>query len=60
MAKGKIKVKTLNKFLKLFNLRREKNRPLTVKEISEAIKCSSGHAYNYRNALEKLFSALLA
>jgi DNA-binding IclR family transcriptional regulator len=60
MNKGKIRVNTLKKFLELFNLRREKNRPLTVAEISQAIGCCKSHAYNYSRALEKLFSALLS
>jgi len=60
MNKGKIRVNTLKKFLELYNIRREKNEPLTAIEIAEAIGCCKSHAYNYRRALEKLVSALLA
>jgi hypothetical protein len=59
MAKGKIRVNTLKKFLVLYNLRRDRNRPLRVEEISEAIGCCKSHAYNYSRALETLFSMLL-
>jgi hypothetical protein len=52
---GKIRIKTLNKFLNLFNLVRDRNRLLTVEEIMEEIHCCRGHAYNYYRALKNLF-----
>jgi len=54
LSNGKIRIKTLNKFLRLYSLAREKNEPLTVEEIMEAIGCCRSHAYNYRRALEQL------
>jgi len=57
---GKIRVKTLVKFLSLFNLARDKGEALTVQEIMEEIHCCKGHAYNYLRALKKLFSSLIA
>jgi len=55
MREGKIRVKSLLKFLALFNLARDRNRLLTVEEIVEEIHCCRGHAYNYYRALKKLF-----
>jgi hypothetical protein len=52
---GKIRIKTLVKFLSLVNLTRDRNRLLTVEEIVEEIHCCKGHAYNYRRALEIVF-----
>jgi len=60
LRNGKVRIKTLNKLLVLYNLRRDRNRPLTVQEIVEEIHCCKGHAYNYLRALEKLFSAMIA
>ena len=60
MRDGKIRIKTLNKFLDLFNLARDKNRILTVEEIMEEIDCCRSHAYNYLKALDKLLSSLIA
>lgn len=59
MVNGKIRVKTLNKFLALCNLVRDKQRPLTVEEVVEEIHCCRGHAYNYLRALDKLFLSIL-
>jgi hypothetical protein len=56
---GKIRIKTLNKLLALYSLRKDRNRPLTVQEITEEIHCCKGHAYNYRRALEILFPPAL-
>ena len=55
MTKGKIRIKTLVKFLKLYVLAQEKNRMLTVDEIIQEIKCCRSNAYNYHRALEQLF-----
>jgi hypothetical protein len=55
MREGKIRVKSLLKFLALFNLARDRNRLLTVEEIVEEIQCCKGHAYNYLRALKRLF-----
>ena len=57
---GKIRIKTLNKFLALFNLARDKGRILTVQEVMEANQCCKGNAYNYLRALKKLFSSIIA
>jgi hypothetical protein len=59
MPRGKIRIKTLIKFLNLDILTRERNRPLTVDEIMEHIHCSRGHAYNYQRALGILLPATL-
>lgn len=60
MRTGKIRVKTLVKFLDLYNLARDKGRPLTVNEVVDRIKCCRGHAYNYVRAVERLLSSTLA
>lgn len=54
MRNGQIRIKTLNKFLKLHSLAIERNRMLTIDEIIQEIHCCRSHAYNYRRALEKL------
>jgi len=54
MPRGKIRIKTLVKFLKLSTLAKERNRLLTIDEIIQEIHCCRSHAYNYRRALEKL------
>ena len=54
LSNGKIRIKTLNKFLKLHSLAREKGESLTVEEIMETIGCCRSHAYNYRRALEQM------
>ena len=59
MKNGKIRIKTLVKFLSLVNLSRDRNRLLTVEEIVEEIHCCKGHAYNYLRALDKLLSSLI-
>ena len=60
MKNGKIRIKTLNKFLNLFNLARDKNRILTVEEVMEAIGCCKSHAYNYLRALDRFLSSMIA
>lgn len=60
MREGKIRVKSLLKFLALFNLARDRNRLLTVEEIVEEIHCCKGHAYNYLRVLRKLLSSIIA
>ena len=60
MRDGKIRVKTLLKFLAVFNSARDRNRILTVEEIMEEIHCCKSHAYNYLKALDKLLSSLIA
>jgi len=60
LRNGKIRIKTLVKFLKLYNLTRDRNRILTVEEVMEAINCCRGHSYNYLRALKKLFSSMIA
>jgi predicted transcriptional regulator len=60
LTEGKIKLKTVNKFLELHASELDKGRPLTVKEVSEIINCSKGHAYNYLRALRKLASSMIA
>jgi hypothetical protein len=59
LKNGKIRIKTLVKFLSLVNLSRDRNRLLTVEEIVEEIHCCKGHAYNYLRALDKLLSSLI-
>ena len=56
---GRIRVKTLNKLLRLYNLERDTGRPLIALEIAAAINCSVGHAYNYMHALEVLRASML-
>ena len=60
LKEGKIRVKTLLKFLTVFNSARDKNRILTVEEIMEEIHCCKSNAYNYLRALDKLLSSLIA
>jgi len=60
LRNGKIRIKTLVKFLKLYNLTRDRNRILTVEEVMEAINCCKSNAYNYLKALDKLLSSLIA
>ena len=60
MKDGKIRVKTLLKFLAVFNSARDKNRILTVEEIMEEIHCCKNHAYNYLRALKRLLASLIA
>jgi hypothetical protein len=60
MREGKIRVKSLLKFLSLFNLARDKGEALTVEEVMEEIYCCKGHAYNYLRALKKLLSSTIA
>ena len=60
MKNGKIRVKTLLKFLAVFNSSRDKNRILTVEEIMEEIHCCKSNAYNYLRALKKLLSSIIA
>jgi MarR-like DNA-binding transcriptional regulator SgrR of sgrS sRNA len=59
LSEVKIKLKTVNKFLTLFNECRDKKRLLTVQEIATTINCSKGHSYNYLRALEKLLSSII-
>lgn len=60
MRVGKIRIKTLNKFLTLFNLARDKGRMLTIKEVMEINQCCKSNAYNYLRALKKLLSSTIA
>ena len=60
LKSGKIRIKTLVKFLSLVNLSRDRNRLLTVEEIMEEIHCCKGHAYNYLRALKKFLSSMIA
>jgi hypothetical protein len=55
MPRGKIRIKTLIKFLTLCGSTMERRRLLTLDEIVEEIHCSKGHAYNYQRALGILF-----
>lgn len=47
----KTKIETLNKFLRLHAIAKERNRMLAIDEIVQAIHCCRGHAYNYHRAL---------
>lgn len=55
MPRGKIRIKTLVKFLRLHVLAQERNRMLTVDEVIQEIHCCRSNAYNYHRALEQLF-----
>ena len=55
MPRGKIRIKTIVKFLDLCDLSIENNRILTVDEVIQAIDCCRSHAYNYYIALKRLF-----
>jgi MarR-like DNA-binding transcriptional regulator SgrR of sgrS sRNA len=59
LSEVRIRLKTVNKFLTLFNECRDKKRLLTVQEIAATISCSKGHSYNYLRALKKLFSSIV-
>jgi hypothetical protein len=60
LTTGKIRIKSLSKFLNLVNKARDKGRILTIQEIMEEIHCCRGHAYNYLRALKKLLSSMIA
>jgi hypothetical protein len=53
---GKIRIKTLRKFLRLCNLTFQEYRLPTVWEIMERLSCCRSNAYNYLRALRYLFS----
>jgi hypothetical protein len=55
MTNGRIRIKTLVKFLKLCDLTKERNRLLEICEVIQEIHCCESHAYNYQRALKKLF-----
>jgi hypothetical protein len=57
---GRIRIKTLVKFLNLVNLSRDRNRLLTAKEVATEIHCCKSHAYNYVRALKKLLYTIIA
>jgi len=57
---GRIRIKTLKKFLALYNLARDKGRSLTAQEIVEEINCCKSHAYNYLRALDKLLLLMIS
>jgi len=52
---SKVRIKTLEKFLTLCDIAKERNRMLHVDEIIQEINCSRRHAYNYLQALKVLF-----
>jgi hypothetical protein len=56
LRNGKIRIKTIVKFLRLCFLAIERNRLLTIDEVIQEIYCCRSNAYNYRKALEILFS----
>ena len=60
MSDGKIRIKSINKLLKLQSLELDKRKPLVIKDIIQAIGCCKGHAYNYLRALKKLRSSIIA
>lgn len=60
MRPGRIRVKTLVKFLTLYSLVRDRRRNLTVNEVVASIHCCKGHAYNYLRALDKLLETQMA
>lgn len=60
MRNGKIRIKTLNKLLRLYNLARDVNRPLTIREAVEELRCSRSNAYNYLRALDRILATILA
>ena len=55
MTDGRIRIKTVAKFLGLCALSLERNRLLTVNEIIQETHHCRSHAYNYYNALRRLF-----
>jgi hypothetical protein len=55
MPRGKIRIKTLVKFLGLCDLTIERNRILGVDEVIQEIHCCRSNAYNYYRALKVLF-----
>lgn len=57
---GKIRIKTLVKFLNLVNLTRDRNRLLNAEEVATEIHCCKSHAYNYVRALKKLLYTIIA
>jgi hypothetical protein len=59
MPRGRIRIKTLVKFLRLCSLAKERNRLLTIDEIIQELHCCRSHAYNYHRALEQLFPPTL-
>lgn len=55
MPIGKIRIKTLVKFLNLCYLILEQVRLPTIQEIVNENNCCKGHAYNYLRALKYLY-----
>lgn len=60
MRTGKIRIKTLVKFLRIYALARDRKRPLTYREVMQELNCSSSNAYNYLNALHRLLASMIA
>ncbi len=56
---GKIRIKTLEKFVTLFNMSRDQGRLLSVEEIMATLGYCKGHSYNYQRALKKTLYPLL-
>lgn len=55
-----IRIKTLAKLLRLYNLTRDRNRRLTYKEVMQEIGCCSSNAYNYLYTIDRLLALVLA
>jgi hypothetical protein len=55
MPRGIVRIKTLNKFLRLCALSVDRNRILTIDEIVQEIHCCRSNAYNYRTALRQMY-----
>lgn len=60
MRNGKIRIKTLTKLLRLYNIARGLNRPLTIREAVEELQGSRSNAYNYLRALDRILATILA
>jgi len=60
LRNGKIRIKTLTKLLRLYNIARGLNRPLTIREAVEELQGSRSNAYNYLRALDRILATILA
>lgn len=59
MKIGKVKNKSLQKFIWLINLTLDQRSIPKIKQIKEELNCCKGTAYTYRRALRHIFHEIL-